>query len=545
MRAAAHGHQGCVAALLAAGADTEGADAHAHTAAHWAAAGGHEECLAALLAAGADAEAADSNGLTAFALAAGRGRVGCMERLAAAGARLDAVDNLRNTVRAGGWLHCMWLHCSREITSCAHQSSPPPPYPRPRPRPPQALHIAACNGSLPAIRMLMALLPASAPPVALLAARNSKGQTARQVAAQYKQAAAEKLLAQLERRCRKARPAAWSPSKQQPQAQRCPQTAALGDAAAAAEAAAAALLAAEEQEAQQQAAAKAARAAKRQRQKGRRAAAAQAASAAPAALQAVEGPGSGGSCPTHEQPKAAHGATDAPHGAAAPSAAADARSTEQLAAQHAEQPAGSAHSSAATAHPSTHPAAAHLRLPLPEGAPAVCTLLPAGPASLPVSGGSASSTGGRSCSTSGTSGGGGPGAGGARAQLDEGVLSELLCPITQEPMADPVLAADGETYERASIQGGWGHAMGGVGRVCSWKVAKLPLHLHPRPPPSRRSLDCQAGGRRAGALLPAHQPAAAPHRADAQPGGQAPGGGAGCRWAAGLRRLAVEAPRIS
>jgi hypothetical protein len=40
------------------------------------------------------------------------------------------------------------------------------------------------------------------------------------------------------------------------------------------------------------------------------------------------------------------------------------------------------------------------------------------------------------------------------AGLDEGLLADLLCPITQELMEDPVVAADGETYERAAIQGG-------------------------------------------------------------------------------------------
>lgn len=38
--------------------------------------------------------------------------------------------------------------------------------------------------------------------------------------------------------------------------------------------------------------------------------------------------------------------------------------------------------------------------------------------------------------------------------LGDDLLSELCCPITQEPMQDPVLAADGQTYERSAIQGG-------------------------------------------------------------------------------------------
>lgn len=47
------------------------------------------------------------------------------------------------------------------------------------------------------------------------------------------------------------------------------------------------------------------------------------------------------------------------------------------------------------------------------------------------------------------------------------MLCELRCPITQEPLQDPVLAADGNTYERAAIQGGWvgGWALG-IAREC-------------------------------------------------------------------------------
>ncbi len=39
------------------------------------------------------------------------------------------------------------------------------------------------------------------------------------------------------------------------------------------------------------------------------------------------------------------------------------------------------------------------------------------------------------------------------ACLGEDLLCELRCPITQEPMQDPVLAADGQTYDREAIQG--------------------------------------------------------------------------------------------
>jgi hypothetical protein len=36
------------------------------------------------------------------------------------------------------------------------------------------------------------------------------------------------------------------------------------------------------------------------------------------------------------------------------------------------------------------------------------------------------------------------------------LLQQVLCPITQEPMEEPVTAADGHTYERAAIEGGCG-----------------------------------------------------------------------------------------
>ncbi|PRW56453.1 ankyrin 2,3 unc44 [Chlorella sorokiniana] len=38
------------------------------------------------------------------------------------------------------------------------------------------------------------------------------------------------------------------------------------------------------------------------------------------------------------------------------------------------------------------------------------------------------------------------------AALDEALRSEVCCPITHEVMADPVIAADGTTYERQAIQ---------------------------------------------------------------------------------------------
>ena len=126
-----------------------------------AAAYGQLDCLHALLAAGAAVEAQDANGLTALALAAGKDRLGCLEALVAAGASLAATCRLGNT----------------------------------------PAHIAACNGSLAALRYLAAHGGA-----ACLAARNRRGQTPRQVAAEYCQRAAERRLARLERGSRRQPP---------------------------------------------------------------------------------------------------------------------------------------------------------------------------------------------------------------------------------------------------------------------------------------------------------------------------------------------------
>lgn len=35
--------------------------------------------------------------------------------------------------------------------------------------------------------------------------------------------------------------------------------------------------------------------------------------------------------------------------------------------------------------------------------------------------------------------------------MDEEIEEEFICPISQEMMSDPVVAADGVTYERESI----------------------------------------------------------------------------------------------
>jgi hypothetical protein len=50
-----------------------------------------------------------------------------------------------------------------------------------------------------------------------------------------------------------------------------------------------------------------------------------------------------------------------------------------------------------------------------------------------------------------------------------GLREEVMCPITQEPMTDPVAAADGHNYERVAIEGGWDKG-GGWG----WRAAAVP-----------------------------------------------------------------------
>lgn len=58
---------------------------------------------------------------------------------------------------------------------------------------------------------------------------------------------------------------------------------------------------------------------------------------------------------------------------------------------------------------------------------------------------------------------------GAGAALDDALRSDVCCPITHEVMEDPVIAADGTTYQRQAIAGeavvraGW---RGAGGRVC-------------------------------------------------------------------------------
>ena len=79
----------------------------------------------------------------------------------------------------------------------------------------------------------------------------------------------------------------------------------------------------------------------------------------------------------------------------------------------------------------------------------------------------------------------------ASAVLDEALQAEVLCPITHEPMRDPVVAADGTTYERQAIEGA---------RRCGGVIGRRPLGcaglLVRSPPPAI----CQLPS--ASALLP-------------------------------------------
>lgn len=93
--AAASGHAPCVRALLAAGADPNGADALGRTALAWAATTGNAECAAELLRAGADVNRTDAGGLTPLLLAASH--PAAARALVRAGAGTRARDALGRT----------------------------------------------------------------------------------------------------------------------------------------------------------------------------------------------------------------------------------------------------------------------------------------------------------------------------------------------------------------------------------------------------------------------------------------------------------------
>ena len=57
---------------------------------------------------------------------------------------------------------------------------------------------------------------------------------------------------------------------------------------------------------------------------------------------------------------------------------------------------------------------------------------------------------------------------------DQGPPPSLICPITQELLEDPVIAADGFTYERKPSSGGsaWGRTDGRPRRTRRWRTAR-------------------------------------------------------------------------
>ncbi|PRW56411.1 ankyrin repeat [Chlorella sorokiniana] len=67
-----------------------------------------------------------------------------------------------------------------------------------------------------------------------------------------------------------------------------------------------------------------------------------------------------------------------------------------------------------------------------------------------------------------------PAASAAAAALDDALLSDVCCPITHELMEDPVLAADGTTYERQAIAA-WIARQQAAGQPPTSPVTNLPL----------------------------------------------------------------------
>ena len=367
------------------------------------------------------------------------------------------------------------------------------------------------------------------------------------MAAEFRQRAAERLLAHLERN------SSWQAGCLPAQTQ----GAAEGEAgaAAAAEAAAAKLLAEEEAEAAQVAARAAAKAARRQRQRQRRKVA-----TAEDACIAAEPEGSAPVEPAGQLAAAVPAAAadrncSSRHAEGAPAQGAVVAgpsmppvSADGLAQQDAQQPAvpgvvgsaapadvasaGCAATHAPLAAPTEHRAAAASAAASVAASPAAASAA-ASPAAAAGSEGSAAAA----AAAAGGSGDAGAAAGPPGEGMGEDLLSELCCPITTEPMDDPVLAADGETYERSAIAGRQvlaELALCSLGRgarcrlawaalPCQWSAGPLTRILH-APTTPRYSLDTAAGRRWAGAQLSAHRPAAGPHPTGAQPCGAAAGG---------------------
>lgn len=107
---------------------------------------------------------------------------------------------------------------------------------------------------------------------------------------------------------------------------------------------------------------------------------------------------------------------------------------------------------------SSRPTAAAAAVEQPVPAPAVAQA-PATPAAAPAPAPAAAG-----CTADQPSG---AHVGGTAAGLDPALLADLACPLTLELMHDPVVAADGCTYERAAIAGApAGFAAGGAQVGC-------------------------------------------------------------------------------
>ena len=91
-------------------------------------------------------------------------------------------------------------------------------------------------------------------------------------------------------------------------------------------------------------------------------------------------------------------------------------------------------------------------------------------------------------------------------QLPPDLLASIQCPLSRQPMEDPVEAADGNTYDRAAIEGACWARPGRAGHLtlalcCTWlrlAAARRPPTPPPPPPPHRHPLaplyrlDCAA-----------------------------------------------------